>query len=400
MSQEPLPSTHESHPARSSSLTPEKTPRPSAGVRTREESPGDLDPATVPAEYRKDGEDWFVLYNPRAPQLLNVSLVHQFKHRSVVCCVRFSKDGVWLATGCNRTTQIFDTRTGTLNCTLNDDNVSQGGDLYIRAVCFSPDGQYLATGAEDRRIRVRFLAHLSRQFHVRVTDSRILCLQSSIYLPQIWDIARKRIRYTFEGHQEAIASLDFSHEGAYIVSGSDDRTVRIWNINTRESKVLQIDGDSDAEGLTSVAISPDARFVAAGSPDTVVRIWDVATGTLVGRLLGHGDLVYSVAFTPDGKGLVSGSLDKTLKYWELSTAIDDARKAGERFGKCMLDFTGHKDYVLSVAISHDGQWVVSGSKDRSVRFWDKNGRAQLMLQGHINSGESWLCVIYGYVLVI
>lgn len=154
----PPTSMHKSPPSRSSYMPPEQTPRPSSAVvRTaKEEFPGDLDPATVPAEYRKDGEDWFALYNPRVPQSLNVSLVHQFNHESVVCCVRFSKDGLWLATGCNRTAQIFDMRTGTLSCTLNDDNVSQEGDLYIRAVCFSPDGKYLATGAEDRLIRVRF----------------------------------------------------------------------------------------------------------------------------------------------------------------------------------------------------------------------------------------------------
>ena len=151
-------------------------------------------------------------------------------------------------------------------------------------------------------------------------------------------------------------------------------------MNTRESKVLPIDDDPNVDaGVMSVAISPDAGFVAAGSRDTIVRIWDVETGTLVDRLRGHGDSVYSVAFTPDGK---AGSLDKTLKYWELNTANANARKANERFGKCVLDFTGHKDYVLSVGISHDGQWVVSGSRDRGVQFWDKSGRAQLMLQGH------------------
>ena len=400
----PASSTHKSPPTRSSYLPPEQTPRPSSAVvRPREEFPGDLDPANVPAEYRKDGEDWFALYNPRVPQSLNVSLVHQFNHESVVCCVRFSKDGMWLATGCNRTAQIFDMRTGTLSCTLNDDNVSQEGDLYIRAVCFSPDGKYLATGAEDRLIRVRFRVHPVHPVHSlfsvpRVTDSCIFHLPAA---PQIWDIGRKRIRYTFEGHQQEIYSLDFSHDGALIVSGSGDKTARIWDMNTRESKVLPIDDDPNVDaGVTSVAISPDARFVAAGSLDTVVRIWDVATGTLVDRLRGHGDSVYSVAFTPDGKGLVSGSLDKTLKYWELNTAINNARKTGERFGKCVLDFTGHKDYVLSVAISHDGQWVVSGSKDRGVQFWDKNGRAQLMLQGHKNSGESGFFVIYGCILVI
>ena len=161
--------------------------------------------------------------------------------------------------------------------------------------------------------------------------------------------------------------------------------------------------DSIDAGVTSVCISPDGRLVAAGSLDTVVRIWDVATGNLVERLKGHRDSVYSVAFTPDGKGLVSGSLDKTLKYWDvrpIMRARDNALAGGSGKGpgapgkgendkgsQCTMNFTGHKDYVLSVAVSHDGKWVVSGSKDRGVQFWDANTAvAQCMLQGHKNSG--------------
>ena len=153
--------------------------------------------------------------------------------------------------------------------------------------------------------------------------------------------------------------------------------------------------DSVDAGVTSVCISPDGRLVAAGSLDTVVRIWDVATGNLVERLKGHRDSVYSVAFTPDGKGLVSGSLDKTLKYWDVR-AIMRGREAGkppagrdaDKGSTWTMNFAGHKDYVLSVAVSHDGKWVVSGSKDRGVQFWDANTAiAQCMLQGHKNSGE-------------
>jgi glucose repression regulatory protein TUP1 len=70
------------------------------------------DPSVVPPQFKKEGSDWFVLYNPAIPRTLEVSLVHTFLHETVVCCVQFSADGKWLATGCNRTAQIFDVHTG------------------------------------------------------------------------------------------------------------------------------------------------------------------------------------------------------------------------------------------------------------------------------------------------
>ena len=86
-----------------------------------------------------------------------MDLVHNLAHQSVVCCVRFSQDGRFVATGCNRSAQIFDVQSGKQVCHLQDNSTSQDGDLYIRSVCFSPDGRYLATGAEDKIIRVSLL---------------------------------------------------------------------------------------------------------------------------------------------------------------------------------------------------------------------------------------------------
>ncbi|KAJ7035607.1 chromatin associated protein [Mycena alexandri] len=320
------------------------------------------DPSVVPPQWKKEGSDWFVLYNPAIPRTLDVSLVHTFLHETVVCCVQFSADGKWLATGCNRTAQIFDVQTGQKTCVLADDSTGKTGDLYIRSVRFSPDGKYLATGAEDKRIR-------------------------------IWDIAKRSIRIVFDGHQQEIYSLDFSLDGRLIVSGSGDRTVRIWDMEDRTMRVLPVSPDADPAppgapantdaGVTSVAISPDGALVAAGCVDAVVRIWAVATGVLVEQLRGHQDSVYSVVFTRDGHGIVSGSLDNTLKYWDLRGG--KARKEGGKPSQCTTNFVGHKDYVLSVAVSHDAQWVVSGSKDRGVQFWDSTGVVQCMLQGHKNS---------------
>ena len=143
------------------------------------------------------------------------------------------------------------------------------------------------------------------------------------------------------------------------------------------------------DGVTTVAISPDGHYVAAGSLDKSVRVWDVTTGNLVERLEGqegHKDSVYSVAFAPNGRDLVSGSLDKTIKMWELQPLRGMLPGAGPRGGKCIRTFEGHKDFVLSVALTPDGQWVLSGSKDRGMQFWDpQSGNTQLMLQGHKNS---------------
>ena len=163
--------------------------------------------------------------------------------------------------------------------------------------------------------------------------------------------------------------------------------------------------------MLSVSVSHDERLVAAGCWDSIIRIWDVQTGNLVERLRGHGDWVRSVAFTPDGRGLISGSADKKVKRWDLTSFLEcdahmeplppatssvpipasapgpsatvPAKEGGERGSICTLTFDGHKDCMRSVAVSHDGEWVVSGSDDESVLFWDaRNAQAQFSLHGH------------------
>lgn len=312
----------------------------------------DQDLDSTPPQYKRQGEDWFAIFNKHVPRQLDVAILHTFEHNSVVCCVRFSADGKYIATGCNRTAQIFDVKTGQKTVTLNDESAEREGDLYIRSVCFSPDGRYLATGAEDKVIR-------------------------------IWDIQRKKIKNSFTGHEQDIYSLDFSRDGTRLASGSGDRTARLWDMETGQCLLTL----SIEDGVTTVAVSPDGKFLAAGSLDRAVRVWDTEKGTLVERLEGHKDSVYSVAFSPTGYELLSGSLDKTIKLWELNAPRTMTAPGPPRAGVCKTTFVGHKDFVLSVALSPDGKWVVSGSKDRGVQFWNPaDGQPQFMLQGHKNSG--------------
>ena len=185
---------------------------------------------------------------------------------------------------------------------------------------------------------------------------------------QVWEIAKKRLRHVFEGHEQEIYSLDFSNDGRYIVSGSGDETMRVWDLSDASCRMITIETptttlptavgsqqNQDA-GVTSVSISPDGSMVAAGSLDSVIRIWEVSSGILLDSLRGHRDSVYSVAFTPDGKGIISGSLDKSLKLWDLCSLLHkrmtrnkdssslkvSSRSSSASISAPVRDFIGHK----------------------------------------------------------
>ena len=121
-------------------------------------------------------------------------------------------------------------------------------------------------------------------------------------------------------------------------------------------------------------------------------ICDTATGHHLLDLIGHQAAVESIVFSPDGQSLASGSRDKTVKYWDLSPILvqvaDDSSEIQSESSRPAREiqrtanFVGHVDSVVAVAVSHDGQWIISGSQDREIRIWD------------LKSGES-LCSLYG-----
>ena len=168
------------------------------------------------------------------------------------------------------------------------------------------------------------------------------------------------------------------------------------------------EGNTDIYGA-GVSISPDGTLVAAACLDHLIRIWDIKTGHLVEILRGHSDCVYCVTFTADGKSLFSGGFDNMVKHWDLTPFLnrDDCKEplepaaapfvpstivnfrvkeSGDRGSTCITNLAGHEDLVLGVVISPDGRWVISGSKDRSVIFWDaRTGEMQVRLRCHFNS---------------
>ena len=96
--------------------------QPNSGALVVNNALGDLDVERLPAHVRKIRDDWFVIFNQAVPRMLDVDLVHTLVHESVVCCVRFSADGKYVATGCNRSAQIYDVTSGDKVCVLQDEN--------------------------------------------------------------------------------------------------------------------------------------------------------------------------------------------------------------------------------------------------------------------------------------
>ncbi|MGD1156723.1 MAG: serine/threonine-protein kinase [Terriglobia bacterium] len=161
-------------------------------------------------------------------------------------------------------------------------------------------------------------------------DGRLLASASQDKTGKLWDVQTGELQRTLTGHEFIVAAVAFSPDGQTLVSGGWDDTVRFWDVNTGKLRRTI----RTANAVFALAMSPDGRLLASGGrsnehPENNLELWDMPTGKPRGLLKGHTDAVFSLAFSPDGSILASGSGDYTVKLWDPQSGTVKQTLTGE-----------------------------------------------------------------------
>jgi WD40 repeat protein len=291
-----------------------------------------------------------------------------------------------------------------------------GDPLTVRSVAFSPNGQWMAFGAQDGSVRAwHVVRRAGRDKDVAFKekdisfergpqaatsvhfspDSSVLavCYGRSI---KLWDVSEGKDRLTIsQSHNDCV--LAFSPDGQHLAVGHEA------GVDLRDVSTGKLIGGTlavDYDGVRSVAFSSNGQFLAAGTKRGPIRLWETPTGDAkpdpaVARsgdlattwkfardLKGHSGEVLDVVFrSPDCLCLASASADKTARFWDVQSPTE------------VLRFVGHTAPVQAVAFSPDGIRVASAGQDKLVKVWGcpKDCKAKptglLVFCGDLNSEQ-------------
>lgn len=170
--------------------------------------------------------------------------------------------------------------------------------------------------------------------------------------PNPWEKAR--LRRTLSGHCDIVRSVAVSPDSKTLVSGSFDKTIKLWSLSNGE---LLHTLSEHTSRITCIAISPDGKILASGSFDQTIKLWSLLTGELLHTLACRPDRVRYIAFSPNGQTLISSG-DSEIKLWAVRT------------GNLLRTLSENSDSARLVTFSPDGQTCAVGSLSGTLELWN------------------------------
>ncbi|KAF9787924.1 WD40 repeat-like protein [Thelephora terrestris] len=251
-----------------------------------------------------------------------------------ISSVAINPSGEWLAFGAKKLGQLLVWEWQSESYVLKQ----QGHYFDMNTVSYSPDGQYIATGGDDGKVKV-------------------------------WNATSGFCFVTFSEHSAAISGVEFAKQGQILFSASLDGTVRAFDL-VRYRNFRTFTSPSPVQ-FSSFAVDPSGEVVVAGSIDSFeIFIWSVQTGKLLDILTGHEGPVSSLSLSPTGNLLASGSWDKSVRLWNVygrSRAVEPFQFGAE---------------VLALAFRPDGKELAITTLDGQVTLYDVDqGRQKSVIEG-------------------
>lgn len=284
-------------------------------------------------------------------------------HEATINSVAFSVAGDKLATASfDGSVRLWDPASGEL---LHSPFTEHTG--RVLAVAFSPDAKVLATGGADRRILLydvetkRLIGEPLIGHENWVRDLRFTATGDALYSSATggslirWELAR---RLPLQGHTDRVRSLALSPDGRTLATSSFDRRILLWDAATGVQ--LAELPSPHTHSIIQVAYSPDGRFLAAGDAGGVVTLWDVEKRQLLHPpFTPQESVVIGLTFSPDSRHLAVGDFGGNLSIWDVASGAQERAVAN-----------AHNGWTLSLAFAPDGQTLVTGGSDGRIQFWD------------------------------
>ncbi|KAG0801430.1 hypothetical protein G6F22_001253 [Rhizopus arrhizus] len=188
-------------------------------------------------------------------------------------------------------------------------------------------------------------------------DNKYLVSCSEDKTVRLWSTQTFSNLVVYKGHNGPIWDVDFGPFGFYFATASHDRTARLWSCDHIGPLRIFTGHLSDVD---TVKFHPNSKYLVTGSSDRTCRLWDISNGQCVRVFTGHTGAIKTVAVSPNGRYMASAGEDKSIMLWDLKS------------GKKIKKMTGHTGFVYSLEFSADNNILVSGGADCTVRVWDVN----------------------------